>query len=631
MEYGKTKLIRLLSNTPREGWTNQKIKDLIDSLWRDPVLLRWSGFENAGGIDTLITWDAEDKIFSIAPLLVTFGFYQYRVKLSFHKRALIESLNMTEHLAEGRYIFFYSYDETLLKHVVSFIHNPTETEINEIFLYKTEIANLYWDADAGEALHFGDDRHGSEWNPQIHRYLHTAFRARRKSGLTITGASFGGDGSDNAHAKFSVVGGVMLHDDFELTIPSSSDSIPILYKSGFVPRYVYNSGYAIYKGAARACYNTGGAIIQAASGNFVLYHIFATNEILTASRKIISVMGSAEYTSLADAYSAAPAELDALNAWMPQQGRLHIDTIVVRTDDAYANDPASIIVGVIGETHPPVTIADDTKELLSITEKQELSIPGEFEADEFYGIKNRIWQKITAGGGGTDGRGIISIVLTSTVGLTKTYTITYTDATTDTFTIQDGSPGANGRGIASIVLHATVGLVKTYRITYTDATIFNYDVKDGANGASAYIYIAWADTDGGTGFTTLFDAAKNYIAILNTTAPLLSPGVGDFAGLWKKYKGEDGSGGTSVTQVTGLTLVVANWVTDGSLKKYVLSNASITSTSSVEVIPSRTVHDALKIAEPMEETESASGSVTIWFKNVPTVDIPVTINITEIA
>jgi uncharacterized protein (TIGR02145 family) len=402
MEYGKTKLIRLLANTPREGWNNQKLKDLIDSLWRDPVVLRWSGFEYAGGTDTVIAWDNGTKTFSIAPLQVTFGFYQYRHKLSFHKRSQPESIDLSGSIAEGRYIFFYSYDDEKLKHVLSVVHNPTAEQLTEIYLYKTEVANLYYDATLHQPIHFGDDRHGSEWQPQMHLYLHEAFHARRKSGLVITGTSFGGDGSDNAHAKFSVVGGTMLHDDIELAIPSSSDSLPILYQQGFLPRYVHNSGYAIYRGASRICFNTGGAIVQASTGNYVLYHIFATNEIGNASRKIISVMGSAQYTTLADAYAAAPAELDALDAWMPQQGRLHIDTIVVRTDDAYTNSEKAIIVSTIGKTHPPVTIAENTKQLLEITDKQELSIPGNFETDEFYALKNRAWQKITGGGSGEE-------------------------------------------------------------------------------------------------------------------------------------------------------------------------------------------------------------------------------------
>lgn len=372
MELSKSELIRDSFNIPRQGLTNQKIKNIIDSLWRDPVMLRWSGFENEGGPDVAITWDAEDKIFSIAPLLNTYGFYQYRNSLSFHKRGLSEAIDLSAGLAEGRYIFFFTYDATKRTHALSFIHNPTELEVNEIFLYKTEIANLYWDATAGEMLHFGDDRHGSEWNPQIHRYLHTAFRARRKSGLTITGASFGGDGSADAHAQFTVTAGTMLHDDFELDIAASSTTLPILYQLASLPRFVENAGYAIYKGAARACFNTGGAIVQAASGNYVLYHIFATNEIGTAARKIISVMGSAEYTTLADAYSAAASELDALNSWMPQQGRLHIETITVQTDDTYTNTAKSRIIGVLGKSHLPVTVEEGSKQFLEITEKQQL-------------------------------------------------------------------------------------------------------------------------------------------------------------------------------------------------------------------------------------------------------------------
>ena len=45
-----------------------------------------------------------------------------------------------------------------------------------------------------------------------------------------------------------------------------------------------------------------------------------------------------------------------------------------------------------------------------------------------------------------------------------------------------GIPGETGNGISNISLISTVGLVKTYRITYTDDTTFDYTVTDGANG-----------------------------------------------------------------------------------------------------------------------------------------------------
>lgn len=35
MKYSKSKLLQILQNIPRQGWTWQKIKDMVDSLWRD--------------------------------------------------------------------------------------------------------------------------------------------------------------------------------------------------------------------------------------------------------------------------------------------------------------------------------------------------------------------------------------------------------------------------------------------------------------------------------------------------------------------------------------------------------------------------------------------------------------------
>jgi hypothetical protein len=102
----------------------------------------------------------------------------------------------------------------------------------------------------------------------------------------------------------------------------------------------------------------------------------------------------------------------------------------------------------------------------------------------------------------------------------------------------------------------------------------------GDDGASAYVYIAYASADDGTGFTTTFDADLDYIAILATDTAIASPAAGDFAGLWKNIKGTPGStgatgagyGGTSTTSLaietgskslttqTGLAYVVGSYV-----------------------------------------------------------------------
>ena len=101
---------------------------------------------------------------------------------------------------------------------------------------------------------------------------------------------------------------------------------------------------------------------------------------------------------------------------------------------------------------------------------------------------------------GATGNGIASIAKTSTSGLVDTYTITYTDNTTTTFTVtngadgQNGQDGATGNGIASITKTSTSGLVDTYTILYTDGTTTTFTVTNGQNGTGAGDMLA-ADYD----------------------------------------------------------------------------------------------------------------------------------------
>lgn len=72
-------------------------------------------------------------------------------------------------------------------------------------------------------------------------------------------------------------------------------------------------------------------------------------------------------------------------------------------------------------------------------------------------------------------------------------------------------------------------------------------VGTGSAGASAFVYIAYASDDVGTGFTQTFDPALNYIAILHTTVAIPVPAASDFAGLWKYYNGNGVSVASGVT------------------------------------------------------------------------------------
>jgi hypothetical protein len=62
------------------------------------------------------------------------------------------------------------------------------------------------------------------------------------------------------------------------------------------------------------------------------------------------------------------------------------------------------------------------------------------------------------------------------------------------------------------------------------------DGAAGSNGTSYYTYIAYADSNTGSGFS-LSDTTKAYVAIKVTSTAIPSPVVGDFVGLWHMWTG----------------------------------------------------------------------------------------------
>ncbi len=76
------------------------------------------------------------------------------------------------------------------------------------------------------------------------------------------------------------------------------------------------------------------------------------------------------------------------------------------------------------------------------------------------------------------------------------------------------------------------------------------DGDDGDDGANAFLYVGYATDASGSGFSLTPSDSLQYIAIKTTTTAIVSPAVGDFTGLWKKY----GSNVISVDGASALTL-----------------------------------------------------------------------------
>lgn len=115
------------------------------------------------------------------------------------------------------------------------------------------------------------------------------------------------------------------------------------------------------------------------------------------------------------------------------------------------------------------------------------------------------------------GKGISGISKTSTSGLVDTYTITYSDGTTTTFTV------SNGRGINTISKTSTSGLVDTYTIAYNDNSTSTFTVTNGKTAYQSAVEGGYTGTEAQfnadmASFKTLHDEAVAAASNASTSA-----------------------------------------------------------------------------------------------------------------
>jgi hypothetical protein len=382
----KKELKKLFTNLKRKGISDDMMSTAIDALWRNKVTTRSSGFYWAGGVDSVITFTNLTRTFSISPYdpeiedwAPRFGFYFNGVEICYVRKWSEETIEIPDE--EGLYFIYYDTGETSLLQDLSYIKNPTDAELKKIYETKTLISAIYWDYDNQQALTFGDDRHGSEVNPQQHYINHqTLHGLRQAGGLSVSGMLISEDGSLAAHAQFTVSAGSFWHDDFVITVDEvagGTSALPVLYFSGSsnYPRFTTLTGFQVaIAGTGRLAYNANSeSITECTEGYHVAYHVFATNDKLSG-QQIISVMGQAEYDKLATAFAEAKNEVNNIYALAPQQGLCYLGSVFLQTSDNYTNAVKGRLVGFNGdEVHAPLSIADDSTDFLSVNEDQELS------------------------------------------------------------------------------------------------------------------------------------------------------------------------------------------------------------------------------------------------------------------
>jgi hypothetical protein len=270
-----------------------------------------------------------DRTFSIQPTGSDFTYYYHGVEYV--------STGDTVQIPDTEGLFWIYYEHGVLKQASSALE--AEVVANHVL-----VAVVYWDATNKTAIYLADERHGSRMDGHTHSLNHFTRGTQFISGLSLTSILVDQTGNLDTHAQFGKGGGSIRDEDLITSSAAilSTVGFPIFYRLGGTGdwRKQTNAGFSVLNtGTGRLAYNqfTGGAWQQTEVGNakFVLYHLFATNDL---NNPLFSIMGQNEYDTVTNARLGATTEISNLvTGGMPFVEFVPVGTVIFQTSDSYSN------------------------------------------------------------------------------------------------------------------------------------------------------------------------------------------------------------------------------------------------------------------------------------------------------
>lgn len=242
---------------------------------------------------------------------------------------------------EGMHYIYFDTDGVLKE--------TTTFSINLLYT-KGYAAVCYWDATNKEVIYLGDERHGITMDGKTHANIHLARGTLYYSGLALGDLTPDSTGDSDVDVQFSVSNGIIVDEDISHVIPAQTfpANLPMWYLDGATNwRKEAADAYPLTNtGSGRAAWNelSGGtwSLTEAGEGNYVLTHVFATND---ADMPVIGIVGQAEYTTLEAARLGATSEINALVAAdLPFAEFLAVATVIYETSSSYTNTPKARLV-----------------------------------------------------------------------------------------------------------------------------------------------------------------------------------------------------------------------------------------------------------------------------------------------
>lgn len=310
---------------------------------RDPKdIKKATGFpnQNASVKESDASFVNSTRTFTLAPNTAD-GYDSFYVWQLGTKYLFDSALNLVIPDEEGVY-FIYIDDG-----VLAYLKNPSGGDTDALIREKVLVAQLYWNAEDGEAVLVGDERHGHVMSSDTHAYLHYTQGAKWLSGLALGDIEADESGNDDSHAQFSITMGVTTDEDLiNISIGTGSTvGLPIFWLKGTEKnlRREVQSGFSVLTDitagvdtTGRLVYNniTTGTLETITNNDFVLCHVFATN---SKQDPVIAFIGQNDYTTRGNARAGANTEIGTILTSYPNEELVPIATVIFQTGNGKSN------------------------------------------------------------------------------------------------------------------------------------------------------------------------------------------------------------------------------------------------------------------------------------------------------
>jgi hypothetical protein len=314
--------------------------DVLDDIGGIPaVTSEPHGFPNR--TDSTIAFDNGDREFSIAPTGSEFHVWCSGVRYTIDTTQTVTIPNTSG-------LYYIHYTAGSLGYSTTYFDWPTEAPV----------AYIYWNATAGAAQFFADERHGITLDWATHEYLHRTRGAALANGFNLGSYTTVGDGTSNGDAQVALTDGTFFDEDLQVDIindPTPTANTweqrlstvlyaPVFYRSGTVWTRDTATAYPL-KFSTRATYNlnTAGTWSTPAVGNnkYVSSWVVATNNL---TEPVIVILDQSEHSNAQGALAVTFDSLDLSD--LPIFEMRPLWKLVFQTANSYSNAVKSRLVAV---------------------------------------------------------------------------------------------------------------------------------------------------------------------------------------------------------------------------------------------------------------------------------------------